>query len=66
MWLILKNSIKIPGGVAANNIGGETIESALPVMSRNRSGVVVQAPDLKANTNFKLEKLKFIGLDEVR
>ena len=52
--------------VAANNINGETIESALPVMNRNRSGVVVQAPDLKANTNFKYEKLKLIGIDEVR
>ena len=54
------------GGVAANIIDGQTIESALPVMSRNRSGVVVQKPDLKADTNYKYEKFKFIGLDEIR
>ena len=52
--------------MAANIIDGKTIESALPIMSRNRSGVVIQGAREKADTNFKYEKLQLVCLDEVR
>ena len=45
---------------------GKTIESALPIMSRNRSGVIVQGAANKADLNFKYEKLQLILIDEIR
>ena len=47
-------------------ISGKTIESALPIMSRNRSGVIVQGAANKADLNFKYEKLQLILIDEIR
>ena len=64
--LKLIDDILFSGGVAATIIEGKTIESALPIMSRNRSGVVIQGSSLKAETNMKYEKLQLICLDEVR
>ena len=62
----LSNNFLSPGGVAANIIDGKTIESALPLMSRNRSGVIIQEASAKADTNRKYEKLQLVTLDEVR
>ena len=60
------NYMGFSGGVAATIIGGKTIESALPLMSRNRSGVVIQEAGVKAETNMMYEKLQLVCLDEVR
>lgn len=54
-----------PSGVAATIINGKTIESALPIMNRNRSGVIVQGAASKADLNFKYEKLQLILIDEI-
>ena len=54
-----------PSGVAATIIDGKTIESALPILNRNRSGVIVQGAASKADLNFKYEKLQLILIDEI-
>ena len=54
-----------PSGVAATIIEGKTIESALPILNRNKSGVIVQGAASKADLNFKYEKLQLILIDEI-
>ena len=54
-----------PSGVAATIIDGKTIESALPIMNRNRSGVIVQGAASKADLNFKYANLQLILIDEI-
>ena len=45
---------------------GKTIESALPIMSRNKSGIIVQGAANKADLNYKYDKLQLILIDEIR
>ena len=54
-----------PSGVAATIINGKTIESALPILNRNNSGVIVQGAAGKADLNFKYQKLQLILIDEI-
>ena len=54
-----------PSGVAATIINGKTIESALPILNRSRSGIIVQGSAGKADLNFKYEKLQLILIDEI-